>query len=215
LPATNRDSWRQVARATAAHSTATLNDASSARIVASSPVRRMLQGMPIVGGPRQVDVEREDTGDNIVLRVSHDGYADDFNTIHHRILTLAADGQKLDGEDIFSPAKGESLPTGRDQYAIRFHLHPSVKASRLTDSHGAMLVLPNKEVWSFNAYDDRVDLEESVYLAGSDGPRRAMQIVIYGRARKVPRVQWTFASVPSGSAPLRRAVRNNEPQLPL
>ena len=35
-----------------------------------------------------------------------------------------------------------------------------------------MLLMPNKDVWTFNAYEDRVDLEESVYLAGPDGPRR-------------------------------------------
>ena len=56
-----------------------------------------------------------------------------------------------------------------------------------------MLVLPNREVWTFDAYEERVELEESVYLAGPDGPRRAVQIVIHGHAREVPRVHWTFA----------------------
>ena len=98
-------------------------------------------------------------------------------------------------------ASGDSLPRGADdQFAVRFHLHPSIKANRLTDAHGAMLMLPNKEVWTFNAYEDAVELEESVYLAGPDGPRRTMQIVIYGRARNIPRVQWTFAHVPPGGA---------------
>ena len=46
-----------------------------------------------------------------------------------------------------------------------------------------MLVLPNREVWTFDAYEERVELEESVYLAGPDGPRRAVQIVIHGHAR--------------------------------
>ena len=63
-----------------------------------------------------------------------------------------------------------------------------------------MLMLPNREVWTFNAYEDRVEIEESVYLSGSDGPRRAVQIVIYGRARKVPRVHWTLRA----SSTLRR-----------
>ena len=72
-----------------------------------------------------------------------------------------------------------------DEFAVRFHLHPAVKANRLTDGHGVMLMLPNREVWTFNAYEDRVELEESVYLAGTDGPRRTVQIVIYGRARKI------------------------------
>ena len=80
-----------------------------------------------------------------------------------------------------------------DEFAVRFHLHPSVKANKLTDGHGAMLMLPSRDVWTFNAYEDRVEIEESVYLSGADGPRRAVQIVIYGRARKIPRVHWTFA----------------------
>ena len=62
-----------------------------------------------------------------------------------------------------------------DEFAVRFHLHPSVKANKLTDGHGAMLMLPSRDVWTFNAYEDRVEIEESVYLSGADGPapRRA------------------------------------------
>ena len=67
-----------------------------------------------------------------------------------------------------------------------------------------MLQMANKEVWTFNAYEDKVDIEESVYLAGPDGPRRTMQLVIYGRARKVMRVQWSFAP-----HVIRLAVRGN------
>ena len=105
---------------------------------------------------------------------------------------------------------------GRDQFALRFHLHPSIKANRLADGHSAMLLMPNKEMWSFNAYEDRIDIEESVYLAGAEGPRRTAQIVIYGRARKVMRVQWSFALAPAGTAPApARRDRSDEPQLPL
>ena len=76
-----------------------------------------------------------------------------------------------------------------------------------------MLMLPNREVWTFNAYEDRVELEESVYLSGSDGPRRTVQIVIYGRARKVPRVHWTFT--PYVAQPRRGAGRSAAAELPL
>jgi uncharacterized heparinase superfamily protein len=214
LPATSRESWRQVARATAAHSTVTFNDMSSARFVESGPIRRLLQGMPLIGGPQDIPVMREEPDGAILLRALHDGYAVDLGVIHERTLMLATDGERLDGEDMFLPSQGDTVPTGRDAFALRFHLHPSIKANRLTDSHGAMLMLPNKEVWTFNAYDDRIELEESVYLAGTDGPRRTMQIVIYGRARKTPRVQWTFAHVPTGSSNPRRD-RAAEPQLPL
>ncbi|HEY6256484.1 MAG TPA: heparinase II/III family protein [Xanthobacteraceae bacterium] len=214
LPATSRDSWRQVARSTAAHSTVAFNDASSCRFVESGPIRRMLDGMPIVSGPHRVTAERSEQEGAIVLRTSHDGYVASFDVIHQRSLMLAADGRRLDGEDVFTPAVGNALAAGRDEFAIRFHLHPSVKANRLSDAHGAMLVMANKEVWTFTAYEDRIDLEESVYLAGNDGPRRTVQLVIHGRARNVMRVQWTFAlSTPPG--PAARRGRGEELQLPL
>ncbi len=214
LPATSRDSWRQVARSTAAHSTVTLNDASSCRFVESGPVKSFLSGAPIVGGPQRVTADRSEQEGATVLRTSHDGYVPSFDIIHQRSLMIAADGRRIDGEDVFSPAVGNAIAAGHDQFAIRFHLHPSVKANRLSDAHGAMLVMANKEVWTFTAYEDRIDLEESVYLAGNDGPRRTVQLVIHGRARNVMRVQWTFALSAPPSAAARRG-RGEDPQLPL
>ena len=205
LPLTSRDSWRQVARSTPAHSTVTFNEESSCHFADSALVKRMLGGAPIIGGPRRVTIDRGTQDGAIVLRTSHDGFAVNFDVIHQRSLMLAADGKRLDGEDVFTPALGNAISANRDQFAIRFHLHPLVKANRLQDAHGAMLVMANKEVWTFTAYEDRIDLEESVYLAGNDGPRRTVQIVIHGRARNVNRVQWTFAlSTPAAPPPQRR-----------
>ena len=214
LPAASRDSWRQVARATAAHSTVTFNDASSSRFVESESLKRMLQGMPIVGGPREIAIEREQRDGAIALRASHDGYADNFGVIHQRTLDVVCRRPAARRRGHVPSTEVASVVAGRDQFAIRFHLHPSVKANKLTDSHGAMLMLPNKEVWTFSAPEDRIELEESVYLAGPDGPRRTVQLVIYGRACKVMRVHWTLAQVPPPSAGARRG-RGEDPQLPL
>jgi uncharacterized heparinase superfamily protein len=214
MPATNRASWRHVARGTAAHSTVTVNEVGSCRFLAARWLRRLL-GTPIVAGPSEVPVAREDRADGVVLRASHDGYADTFGILHQRTWRLSPDGRSLDGEDVFAPSSGEKLPGGgRDEFAVRFHLHPAVKASRLTDGHGAMLMLPNREVWTLEAYEDPVTLEESVFLAGSEGPRRAVQLVIHGRARNVPRVRWTFTQVDS-AAPTARRDAAREPELPL
>ena len=217
LPVAGREGWRQVARTTAAHSTVTFNDTSSCRFIESGPIKRMLYGTPMIAGPREVAVAREEQADAIVVRTSHDGYADIFNVIHQRVLVLAADGRRLDGEDLFTPARDALIPADRDQFAVRFHLHPSVKANRLSDGHSAMLAMPNKEVWTFSAYEDRVDIEESVYLAGPDGPRRTVQLVIYGRARNTTHVQWTFAphAVQGTASAGARRGRDDEPQLPL
>ena len=214
LPRTNRETWRQVARATAAHSTVVFNDTSSCRFLEGGSFKRLL-GTPIVSGPADIQIAREERGDAVVLRTSHDGYADRFKVIHQRALKLALAGDRVDGEDLFVATDGDMIPPDvSDEFAVRFHLHPSVKANKLTDGHGAMLMLPSRDVWTFNAYEDRVEIEESVYLSGADGPRRAVQIVIYGRARKIPRVHWTFTHVASsGSGAGRR--RGDEPELPL
>jgi uncharacterized heparinase superfamily protein len=214
LPGTNKETWRQVARATAAHSTVVFNDTSSCRFLESGSFKRLL-GTPIVSGPKDNQVSREDRGDAVILRASHDGYADRFKVLHQRALKLAHDGSRIDGEDLFVATAGDMIPQHiADEFAVRFHLHPAIKANKLTDGHGAMLMLPNREVWTFNAYEDRVEIEESVYLSGSDGPRRAMQIVIYGRARKIPRIYWSLALAnASGSGGARR--RGEDPELPL
>lgn len=214
LPATSRDTWRQVARATAAHSTVVFNDTSSCRFLESGSFKRII-GTPIVSGPSQVPVAREERPDALILRASHDGYAERFGVVHQRALKLAAEGTRVDGEDLFVPPDGDMLPANaQDEFAVRFHLHPSIKANKLTDGHGVMLMLPNREVWTFSAHEDRVEVEESVYLSGPDGPRRTVQIVIYGRARKVPRVHWSFAHVtPAGAGAPRH--REDNPELPL
>ena len=218
MPPNAREDWRQLARATPAHSTVTFNDASSARFVTSPAFRRVLGGAPMLDGPGQVTVERDDRADAIVLRAIHDGYAGRFGVLHERTVVLAADGTRLDGEDTFIAADGSpQLRATRDKYAVRFHLHPSIKATRLSDGHGAMLVAPDKEVWTFTVGDGRLDLEDSVYLAGAEGPRRTLQLVIYGHARNAPRVAWSLQLSNLGGAAkaTARLARAEEPKLPL
>ncbi|MGA7232270.1 MAG: heparinase II/III family protein [Xanthobacteraceae bacterium] len=218
MPTIGRENWRPIARATAAHSTVTFNDASSARFVELATFRRMLGGSPIVGGPTRVTVNREESSDTIALRAMHDGYAARFGILHERVLILSTDGMRLEGEDIFLDADGESrVRSARDEFAIRFHLHPTVRATCLTDGHGVMLMTPNKEVWTFSAHHDQVELEDSVYLAGSEGPRRTLQLVIRGHARTAARVQWLLQAHPSVGANggATRQADEEEPRLPL
>src|SRR5262249_49588431 len=65
--------FRPLARATAAHSTATINDTSSARFNVPQGVNALL-GAPLVGGPRLVRCERRDSKDVHGFVAMHDGY---------------------------------------------------------------------------------------------------------------------------------------------
>jgi len=216
VPAVGKENWRQIARATAAHSTVTFNNGSSCQFFETRRLRHLLFGVPIVAGPHDVRVTREDDAEGIRLAAAHDGYALPFAVIHHRALHVGPDGTFLDGEDSFTPVTGSALPTGkRDEFAIRFHLHPSIKANRLSDGRGVMLLLPDRDVWTFTSYGEGgVQIEESVFLASLEGPRRTVQMVIYGHARAESKVRWSFRHTPP-APPGTRPVKADEPELPL
>ena len=58
-----------------------------------------------------------------------------------------------------------------------------------------------------------VELEESILLSASEGPRRTSQIVIADSARSVSRVLWTFVRA-DAPGHLRRE-EEPSPQLPI
>jgi uncharacterized heparinase superfamily protein len=216
MPSTGRENWRAFARSTVAHSTLTCHDLSSCQFVELSAMKRLLHGAPVVSGPLNVENYREVVANGELLTTSHDGYVPRFSVIHRRVLMVAQDGSRLDGEDTVSPAPGGRTRANQTDYALRFHLHPSVKASRLSDARGVMLVLPNRDVWTFEALDDKVELEDSVFLAGNDGPRRTAQIVIRQDLRQASSIRWSF--IRSATSPAATSARRNarrEPELPL
>jgi uncharacterized heparinase superfamily protein len=216
MPTTGRDNWRAFARETVAHTDLVYRETSSCEFVALTAMKRFLQGAPIIAGPTHVEVYRETTSEGVLLTASHNGYAGQFGLIHRRSILMSEDGTRIDGEDALEPASGGEV-RGDDDFAVRFHLHPSIKASRLADGRAVMLVLPNRDVWTFEALDDRVELEDSVFLAGSDGPRRTTQVVIHERARTAPRVRWSIARSNASSTVASAARRSTwrEPELPL
>jgi uncharacterized heparinase superfamily protein len=216
MPSTGRDNWRTFARSTAAHSTLVFNDSSSCQFVELSAMKKFLHGAPVVSGPEVVEHYREAVTNGMLLSTSHDGYMPRFGVTHRRVLMISPDGTRLDGEDTVAPMPGGRIRNKESGYALRFHLHPAVKANRLSDGRGVMLVLPNREVWTFEALDDKVDLEDSVFLAGNDGPRRTAQIVIRQDSRHATSVRWSFVrSTTSPAATNARRNARREPELPL
>ncbi|BCH22159.1 heparinase II/III family protein [Mesorhizobium sp. L-8-10] len=197
------DDFRPLARATAAHSTATLNDTSSARFTHSSSVNDLI-GRPLVGGPKEVPCERTDQDGKQGFVASHDGYLGRFGLYHEREMLLSQDGNQLDGADRFFGAKGV-LPrnNGRDVVTLRFHLHPDV--SLLRDESGRLiLTAPGMDSWRFMANGVQPTIEESIFFAGLSGPRRSRQIVISFKASEVPEMRWRMLRIGTAAQQARR-----------
>ena len=79
-------------------------------------------------------------------------------------------------------------------YALRFHLHPSVRLRRLRDGAIVFCLLPNGRRWLFEA-SSAATVEESIFFAAPDGPRASAQIVVSGETLDGLEIEWTFRAV--------------------
>jgi uncharacterized heparinase superfamily protein len=86
----------------------------------------------------------------------------------------------------------------RIPFAVRFHVHPDIRASMAQDGASVILLLPSGDGWRFRATGGSVSLEESVYLGSGDAVRRTEQIVVSGDFSGDPtRIQWALRHVPA------------------
>ena len=183
------DDFRPLARATAAHSTATLNDTSSARFSHSARVNGLLR-TPLVAGPRHVPSQRTDADGTQGFVASHDGYVSRFGLFHERELTLSDGGNLLEGVDRFFRAGGETARSnGRDLVTLRFHIHPETQIYR--DGQGRLvLAAGGADSWAFSCDAVPANIEESIFFAGLGGPRRTSQITLSFKASEIPEIAW-------------------------
>jgi len=183
--------WNAALRATAAHSTLTLSDTSSAQILPAGLARDLL-GPRLMGGPKEPVARRVETAQGWTAEAMHDAYVELFGVRHERQITLSPQGLMVTGRDRLVPV-GDRATAGLG-FAVRFHIHPDVRVSPL-EGGGILLKLPGGEGWRFRAGGGSLDVEESVYLGGPT-VRRAEQLVITGALRETQtEVAWVFEQI--------------------
>ena len=172
--------WRAACRATAAHSTLGVDDRNSVEIRADGSLGRV---------PKAIDVDRDEQEGATWLAMSHDGYKQSCQVIHHRRFYLAADGNDLRGEDVVEGPGGE-------QFTLRFHLHPDVQAAAVQDGASVLMRLASGDGWRFRAQGGVVSLANSIYL-GSGAMRRTNQIVVSGGLNgEETTIKWAITNLP-------------------
>jgi len=179
-------------RATAAHSTAVLNETSSCKFETSEKLGRFIDGQ-IYSANLKTQSSRNDTSDSSTVTASHHGYVRDFGVRHQRKVTLCDNGNRLNGDEWFSTAnKGDLRHTTKDDAKIRFHLGPDVKASLSKDGHSCLLETRSGQQWAFSAPGFEVKLEESIFFSSLTGTRPTWQIVIHAKLATTPEVKWVL-----------------------
>ncbi|MBL8551746.1 MAG: heparinase II/III family protein [Hyphomonadaceae bacterium] len=175
--------WRAAARATNGHSTLALDDSLSAEF--SKPKRGRGAAYPLEFAFSSKRMEEED---GVHIEARHEGYREEFGFVHRRFLFMDKEGRNVRGADEL----GRPLNDGKSPnlqaipFAVRFHLHPSVRAEWAAPRE-PRLITPGGAIWRLRTDATRVAIEDSIYLAGrqdyADKPRQeTSQIVLSGAA---------------------------------
>lgn len=179
--ASTPDTWRRAERASAAHSTVVVGDFNSSEILPEGGIGRR---------PRELEFALDINDSNLWLTASHDGYRENLGLVVRRRLFLARDGRDLRGEDTLTGSYAGS-------YAIRFHLHPNVRASLLQSTAAILLQTPSGSAWRMQAAPAQLSLGESVYFGGPEAQRRTEQIILEGTADNSGQtiIKWAFRRI--------------------
>ena len=199
-PSVDHDEWRPFSRSTPAHSTLTFEDVSSGEFGTSGTNGALPTVDAPLLGPANAQAtlsDQVDSTDNIRIRGSHDGYLERFGVTHARQMLIAPNGLLISAEDKLSAPQGlkspdENLIAG--DYAVRFHLHPSVRAELGSDGQSVELRLKNGEAWRITSNAPETTLEQSFFLADARGPQPTSQVVLggfIGEASEV-RIVWNI-----------------------
>ena len=133
-------------RFTAAHSTAVVDDTNSTEITDHGALEYRAGN---------VLVDRADDQGAQWLDMSHDGYRSLYGIIHRRRLWLSPDGGDLRGEDMFTGPDGRTVTVPDRRFIVRFHLHPTVKATLAQSGQAVLMRLPSGRGWRLRAIGRR------------------------------------------------------------
>ena len=174
-PGLGHKRWIADARATASHSTLVVDEQSSARLVHSSRLERLLGGLALTG-PDSVTASLLESEGDAHLVARHDGYLGRFGLIHERRLRLHPDGSAIEGTDVLGPPQG-TLRLPRDlPVAARFHL-PFDARWRVEASGGITIFPSSGRSWLLTVSSARCSVETAKDYAQSQGPTPSHQIV--------------------------------------
>lgn len=198
-PRDDESEWAVVCRSTAAHSTLTINDLSSARLVKKQGLAASSASY-LLASPKTVRTEMAEEAGHQILRAAHSGYKDRFGFLHRRKLRLLGNGSALEGVDQLT---GASTKGGDAVFAIRFHLHPRVSAIKTAEENTLLLGLANGETWELSAQGAKAVIEESIFLADPICHKRSLQIVLTGKCTAETQVSWVLKKMDRARRQLR------------
>ena len=192
-PGPANQEWRLMSRTTPYHSTLSINDNSSSRLLKRKLFERSYSG-PMLQGPDQVRVDYRIKPGQVYVEASHNGFSAKYNAIYRRKLCLMKNGNRVYGEEFLFPDQRTSKKN-RFPFALHFHIHPDVKTTLAPDKKSVNFLLQNGEIWNLSSSELSPSIEESLFLADYRGPRQTVQIVFHGVCHGKTQFDWILEKI--------------------
>jgi uncharacterized heparinase superfamily protein len=161
--------WRKACKATAAHSTLTVDDENSWQ--PADQARHTLIHKP------EVTSQMQDGRTMLAVDAAYNGYVPFAGLLHYRKLMLSQEGAMLEGLDVLT-GHDAVVPQETHRVRLRFHLHPAITILRI--ARGMVdFKTPRGKTWRFETLPEfAAGVEESVYLGEGGQPKKSLQITI-------------------------------------
>ncbi len=161
------------------------------------------------GGAVRASLSRDTTG--TWLLGESDRLRAETGLVLERRIFVAQDGKRLAGEEtVLSPSASDRTRFAKAladrpgcQMAVRFHLHPSVRAASALGGKAAVLTLPDGARWMFRQFGGALEIAESRYFApGHLAPRPTRQLLLTTPlTENWGRVTWSLEPMEEGAIP--------------
>ena len=149
------------------------------RLVAQAAVRHAHRRRPAPRHASSASDRRTGNG----CAPAHDGYAPDFGVIHSRALRLARRRPPARRRGQLPPGRrrGAAGARGATNSPSAFTCIRRSRPTGCPTATASSCCCPTRNCGPSTPSATRCEIEESVFLASPDGPRRTVQIVIYGK----------------------------------
>ena len=170
-------------RFSAAHSTIILNNTNISELVEKKSFKRI---------PKLIALKNDENDNILIWDATHDGYMDNFKRIIKRKLMISKNYPSIKGEDSIICHK---LNSKKALYNIRFHLTPICTCLMTNDQKSVLIKTKLNQSWIFSS-QNKLKLEESIYINNGKRVERTKQIVISGYTSLPKKIEkWSISKI--------------------
>ncbi|MBS56915.1 MAG: hypothetical protein CMP16_03460 [Rickettsiales bacterium] len=171
-------------RYSAAHSTLTINNTNISELSEKNGYKRI---------PKNIKNSSEEKKDFYKITASHDGYKNNYGVLIRRSLKISKNGLLIFGSDEILNLKKVNK---NNTFEIRFHLMPGIASALTNNDEQVILKLKNGMAWYLRSENNKLRIDESLYMGSGSQPLASTQIVIYGSISKLKNVvKWELKKV--------------------